>query len=232
MGNFEKLGILVIIMLVVVILVLTVWGVGQPIDELGGMLTPQKLELRGENGQESKENVPAKPVGGNVPPAPPGPPAPSPWWPEPEDVDGNTPVVSPRPVPAPVPDPSADLSYVVKDGDSFYRIAVHYYHDGNKFQVIQDANPTVDANVMTVGTTLVIPHPSRVLSDTPPPSPAPAPAPSGNTYVVKDGDSLWRISEKTLGRGSDFQKILDANRDILSGNGDDLQPGMTLRIPR
>ncbi len=59
MGNFEKLGILVIIMLVVVILVLTVWGVGQ--DELGAVLTPQQLESRGENGQGSNESVPANP---------------------------------------------------------------------------------------------------------------------------------------------------------------------------
>ncbi len=229
MGNFEKLGILVIIMLVVVILVLTVWGVGQ--DELGAVLTPQQLESRGENGQGSNESVPANPVEGHVPPAPPGPPAPSPW-PAPEPDDNDLPAPSPQPVPAPVPAPSDDLNYVVRDGDSLYRIAEHYYHDGNKFQVIQDANPTVDANVMKVGTTLVIPHPSRVLVDAPTPAPSPAPAPSGNSYLVKDGDSLWRIAEKTLGRGSEFQKILDANRDILSGNGDDLQPGMTLRIPR
>jgi len=50
MGNFEKLGVLVIITLVVVILVLMVWGVGQPMDDLGAglpELTPQKLVLEG-----------------------------------------------------------------------------------------------------------------------------------------------------------------------------------------
>ena len=130
--------------------------------------------------------------------------------------------------------PSNDLTHQVKDGDSFYSIALHYYRDGSKFPVIQEANPTVDPRNLTLDTTLVIPHPDRVLGagrQGSRRSPAQIPS-SGESYVVKDGDSLWKISERTLGRGSDFQKILDANRDVLSGNGDDLQAGMTLVIPR
>jgi len=158
-------------------------------------------------------------------------------WPDPDDRNNaEAPKPDENDPPAPIPARSRDIIHTVKDGESFYGMALHYYRDGTKFLVIQEANPDIDPQLLSLGMKITIPNPDRVLAaDAPRPAPAPnlrsGPS-SGNTYVVKKGDSLWRIAKQTLGQGADFQKILDANRDLLGDNGDDLQPGMTLIIPR
>ncbi len=52
-----------------------------------------------------------------------------------------------------------------------------------------------------------------------------------NLYTVQAGESLWYIAKKMLGNGAAFERILDANRDLI-GEADQLQPGMQIRIPK
>jgi nucleoid-associated protein YgaU len=59
-------------------------------------------------------------------------------------------------------------------------------------------------------------------------SPEPAAAPVFHT-VVK-GDTLWKIAEKTLGKGARYPEIFEANRPMLS-DPDKIYPGQVLRIP-
>ena len=56
---------------------------------------------------------------------------------------------------------------------------------------------------------------------------------SYDSYVVQKGDSLWSIAAKpeVYGKASRWQRIFDANRDILK-NPNHLRAGMTLKIPR
>jgi LysM repeat protein len=63
----------------------------------------------------------------------------------------------------------------------------------------------------------------------PPPAEAEA-APAERTYTVAEGDSLWAIAEQVYGSGSEWTRILEANRDQIS-DPDLLQAGQTLRIP-
>ncbi len=59
----------------------------------------------------------------------------------------------------------------------------------------------------------------------------PAPATSaGRTYTVVSGDTLSRISKQFYNDANQWQRIFDANRDILS-NPDRISPGQHLRIP-
>lgn len=51
------------------------------------------------------------------------------------------------------------------------------------------------------------------------------------TYIVKDGDSLWKIAEKMLSDGSRFGEIRNFNRNILPDE-DSLTIGMRLQIPQ
>jgi LysM repeat protein len=50
-------------------------------------------------------------------------------------------------------------------------------------------------------------------------------------YTVKGGDSLSKIARYIYGDASAFQKIFDANRDILK-TPDVIHPGQVLKIPR
>lgn len=51
------------------------------------------------------------------------------------------------------------------------------------------------------------------------------------SYVVKEGDSLWVISKKTLQDGSRWREIYDENREEVGTNPDLIYPGLVLRIP-
>lgn len=74
-------------------------------------------------------------------------------------------------------------------------------------------------------------------SDTPPAKKAadpPKPAetkPPVRTYTVKSGDTLFSIAKEIYGRGDDWKRIFDANRDRLSAP-DRLPHGTILRIPQ
>ena len=61
----------------------------------------------------------------------------------------------------------------------------------------------------------------------------PAGAKVFDVYTVQKGDSLWSIAAQPAiyGKGTQWRRIFDANRDVLKGP-DRVRPGMTLKIPR
>jgi nucleoid-associated protein YgaU len=50
------------------------------------------------------------------------------------------------------------------------------------------------------------------------------------TYTVVSGDSLSKISKHFYGDANHWQRIFEANKDIIK-NPDDIYPGQTLKIP-
>jgi LysM repeat protein len=63
------------------------------------------------------------------------------------------------------------------------------------------------------------------------PKAAPAPsAPAEQHYTVVSGDTLSAISKRFYGDASKYQKIFNANRDILT-DPDHIKPGQSLKIP-
>lgn len=46
-------------------------------------------------------------------------------------------------------------------------------------------------------------------------------------YVVRDGDSWWRIAQRQYGEGSRFRELMDANPGITA-----LEPGLELKVPQ
>lgn len=62
-------------------------------------------------------------------------------------------------------------------------------------------------------------------------SPAPA-KPAEVFYVVKEGDTLWKIAEAHYGagQGTRYLEIFEANKPLLT-DPDKIQPGQRLRIP-
>ncbi|SEV92192.1 LysM domain-containing protein [Aliiroseovarius sediminilitoris] len=49
-------------------------------------------------------------------------------------------------------------------------------------------------------------------------------------HTVEKGDTLWAISEKTLGNGARYKEIFEANKPMLK-DPDLIYPGQKLRIP-
>ena len=58
----------------------------------------------------------------------------------------------------------------------------------------------------------------------------PAAAPELQLYTVQKGDSLSKIAKNFYGDANKWNKIFDANKDILK-NPDLIQPGQKLKIP-
>jgi nucleoid-associated protein YgaU len=58
----------------------------------------------------------------------------------------------------------------------------------------------------------------------------PEPAAEPVFHTVVKGDTLWKISEKYLGKGARYTEIFEANRPMLS-DPDKIYPGQMLRIP-
>jgi nucleoid-associated protein YgaU len=49
-------------------------------------------------------------------------------------------------------------------------------------------------------------------------------------HTVEKGDTLWAISSATLGNGSRYNEIFEANKPMLT-HPDKIYPGQVLRIP-
>ena len=56
------------------------------------------------------------------------------------------------------------------------------------------------------------------------------PGHAGQTYTVESGDTLSKISQRFYGNAASYQKIFEANRNILS-DPDKIKPGQVLTIP-
>ena len=84
---------------------------------------------------------------------------------------------------AAVPAPSSSGEHVVQRGESLFRIALRY---GVTYQAIATANSIANPNHIYVGQRLVIPGQGS--------APSPAPTLSGQTYIVRPGDTLSAIA--------------------------------------
>jgi nucleoid-associated protein YgaU len=54
--------------------------------------------------------------------------------------------------------------------------------------------------------------------------------PEPTFYTIKEGDTLWKIAQETLGDGNHYEKIVEANLEVIK-DADKIYPGQTIRIP-
>jgi LysM repeat protein len=135
-----------------------------------------------------------------------------------------TPTPTPTETPVPTPTPLPPLDYSIKDGDTCISIALIAKISVNSLLA---ANPTLNCDFLTVGTTIKVPQP------TPTPTPLPtatlppsvATQPTRPTHTVKSGETLAGIAR--------FYGLNVA--DIMAVNGitdpNNIREGQILVIP-
>jgi len=123
------------------------------------------------------------------------------------------------------------MSYRWTIGDSFAGLAERYYGHIDYVTLLQRANE--GHTYRAEGDEILIPvYDLVVLNDdaSKPGTADPASVVGAGQYVVREGDSLWTISKKTLGKGSRWKEIHALNVDKLP-RADAVRVGMVLRIP-
>lgn len=129
----------------------------------------------------------------------------------------ETPTAKEPEKPAAVVDYTGFETYIVKKGDTLWRIAQKTMGSGNQYKAIMTLNGIV-SDKLKVGQVLKI---REKTSGTEAP-------PSTTEYTVKKGDSLWKIAKAQLGNGSRYKEIMQAS-GIVS---DKLKIGQKIKIPK
>lgn len=140
------------------------------------------------------------------------------------DAQGN-PVDAPQvaaDAPATPATTAAATPYTIRAGDNLWNIAKNQLGDGTKWKDLFAANKDI------IGSNPDMIHPGAQIELPGAASPEVA---SASTYVVKPGDSLWKISEELLGDGTKWQQLYQANAELIGGNPRLIMPGQELTIP-
>ena len=57
-----------------------------------------------------------------------------------------------------------------------------------------------------------------------------APASQARFYTIEKGDSLWKIAQQHYGDGNKWQRLFEANREVIK-DPDLIYPGQQIRVP-
>ena len=113
------------------------------------------------------------------------------------------------------------LLYRVKSGDTRWGISRQYLGGGPRYKEIMDANGLTN-DMIYPGQILKIPASNPGGSD------SSVQEPEYRTYMVKQGDTLWKIAQNLFGDGNKYSEIMNLN-NLPNGN---LQVGQILKIPK
>jgi LysM repeat protein len=124
-----------------------------------------------------------------------------------------------------VADPGAPAAavteHVIVRGDTFFDLARKY---GVTMQALRDANPTVNANNLQIGTKITIPAPAPAPATAVNGGTAPVTTAGETTHKVVSGDNLTRIAAK-------YGVTVNALRSANNLTSDRIVVGQVLKIP-
>jgi nucleoid-associated protein YgaU len=143
--------------------------------------------------------------------------------------------VAPPSTPAPSPSvPPRLTEYVIRENESMWTIALDWFGDGTKWDLIAKANPLIDPDQMQVGQKINLP-PKDATREPAPALPPRVPASSGaagaTTHVVASGDTLAKLARSYYGNVAKWTDIYEANRALIGADPGALKVGMKLAIP-
>lgn len=122
--------------------------------------------------------------------------------------------------------------YTVREGDTFASIAQRFLGSRARADLIARANPLVDPTRIRAGRVIRIPKDPSNIQGRPIESQTPQAATDAavRRHTVARGDTLTSISRRYYGSIRHTDRILRANRSVLS-RPEDLRPGQVLVIP-
>ncbi len=130
-----------------------------------------------------------------------------------------------------------DSNYTVVKGDTLWNIAERKYKSGYKWVEIQKTNKLVNANLLHIGTKLILPNEkskstnmiAAAKKDLQIKTAIQSNKIDGNNYTVIRGDTLWDIAVRAYGDGYAWVKIARVNKLF---NPNLIHSGNKLKIPR
>ncbi len=141
------------------------------------------------------------------------------------------------------------ILHIVTAGETLGEIAQRHLGSAARWRDIQRANASqVNADgAIRVGMRLVIPRAAPATETAARTEPESRTQPTqtqaqtlrraeagqeswGRRYTVVEGDTLWRIAQRELGDGGRWREILNANTDVIPGDGG-VTVGMQIRLP-
>ncbi len=144
-------------------------------------------------------------------------------------------------VPSPGDGRAAMDTHRVQQGDTLSSLAVAYYGSASFTHVLVEANPDLaDPDRLKVGAIVKIPSRPQAgetqRQAEPSPSTPTDPSPTrvddgGRTYVVKPGDSFYRIARDELRDASRWMELFELNKGVVGGNPTHLRVGQVLALP-
>lgn len=117
--------------------------------------------------------------------------------------------------------------YVVKKGDSLWKIAESQYNDGYIWVRIAKENNIKNVSIIYTGQKLKMPvMEAKIVAATKTENKI-----DQGEYKVVRNDSLWKIAVRAYGDGYKWTKIWQENKAAISNPGL-LEIGMTIKIPK
>lgn len=122
--------------------------------------------------------------------------------------------------------------YKVKEGDSLWKIAENYYNSGYNWVDIAEENSLTNPNGIEVDQELTIPNVEAkeetiaILPET-----GTGDTIEADQYIVQEGDWLSKIALRAYGDMFAWEKIYEANKELIGSNPNLIEKGMVLTIP-
>ena len=128
---------------------------------------------------------------------------------------------------------SAVIDYIVQPGDNLWKISAKFFGDGSHWRQIymDNANIIRNPNILRTGWRLKIYLTAGNSLTGSASTPVAKSLFTGNSYVVQQGDNLWKIAGEVYGKTGRWREIYEANRSVLP-NPERIYAKQVLIIPR
>lgn len=124
--------------------------------------------------------------------------------------------------PVVAPDTNLYISYEVKIGDSWWKIAAKHLGSGAKMAELAKFNGRNTSSILHIGEKIKIPVISSETDEA-------VNTKAYTLYTVKKGDSWWRIAANEMGSGNKMTELAKFNDKSTS---DIIHPGNVIKIPK